>query len=287
MKILFIGGGNMSFAIISGLILNKHSIFVIDPLHLARKKILKLANKTNSMSSIEVFVDLEEFSNKNIMPSWIVLAVKPQQISAINLEIKKIMPKFISKSPLMSIVAGLSIKTLKKITKNDHIIRTMPNTPSLIKMGITGFFATKNISFKTKKQATKILSQIGQVVELPNEAMIDVVTAVSGSGPGYTFKFISALEKAAIHAGLPKAFVRKFIYTTLIGSVQLWEQSGDNSEDLVLKVASKGGTTEEALNHLDNGNFDNLIIKAIKKAKDKSRSLSLEINRQVQKHSKK
>ena len=143
------------------------------------------------------------------------------------------------------------------------------------------------VSFKTKKQATKILSQIGQVVELPNEAMIDVVTAVSGSGPGYTFKFISALEKAAIHAGLPKAFVRKFIYTTLIGSVQLWEQSGDNSEDLVLKVASKGGTTEEALNHLDNGNFDNLIIKAIKKAKDKSRSLSLEINRQVQKHSKK
>ena len=151
-SIVFIGGGNMSFAIISGLILNKHSIFVIDPLHLARKKILALAKKTNSMSSIEVFGDLDEFSKKNIMPSWIVLAVKPQQISAINLEIKKIMPKFISKSPLMSIVAGLSIKTLKKITKNDHIIRTMPNTPSLIKMGITGFFATKNFSFKKHKK---------------------------------------------------------------------------------------------------------------------------------------
>jgi len=287
MKILFIGGGNMSFAIISGLIYNKHSIFVIDPLPDARKKILKLSKKTHSMSTVEVFDNLNEFSKKNIIPSWSILSVKPQQINSINFEIKETKPTFIAKSPLISIVAGLSIRTLKKITKNSQIIRAMPNTPALIKMGITGYYATKNVSLKTQNQATKILSQIGEVVKLPSETMIDTITAISGSGPGYTFKFISAIEKAAINSGLPKVFLRKFIYTTLIGSVQLWDKSGENSEDLMHKVASKGGTTEEALNHLDTGNFDNLIIKAVEKAKKKSEYLSLEINRQIDEHSNK
>jgi pyrroline-5-carboxylate reductase len=163
----------------------------------------------------------------------------------------------------------------------------MPNTPALIKMGITGFFATKNISLKTQSQAIKILSQIGEVVELPNEAMIDTVTAISGSGPGYIFKFVSAIEKAALKAGLPESILRKFIFSTFFGSIQLWNQSGESSNDLILKVASKGGTTQEALNYLEACGFDDLIIKAIGKAKDKSKNLSLEIDHQIQKHSNK
>ena len=287
MKILFIGGGNMSFAMVSGLILNKHSIFVIDPLPAARKKILNLSKKAHAMTSIEIFKNLDEFSRRNIIPSFTILSIKPQQIKFISQEIKKTKTSFISNSPLISIVAGLSIRTLIKITKNNQIIRAMPNTPALIKMGITGFFATKNISLKTRRQAFKILSQIGEVVELPNENMIDTVTAISGSGPGYIFKFISAIEKAAINAGLPKAFLRKFIHTTLVGSVQLWEKSDVDSGDLMLRVASKGGTTEEALNHLNAGNFDDLIIRAVEKAKNKSKHLSLEINKQIEEHSKK
>lgn len=287
MKILFIGGGNMAFAIISGLASKSNSIFVIDPIPLARKKILKLALGNTCNSSVEVFRDIKEFSNINVKPTWIILAIKPQQIHLIYKETRELKIPWISTSPILSIVAGLSIKTLKVMTKNKNIIRAMPNTPALIKMGVTGYYSTKNTPLKIQKQAIKILSQIGEVIKVSNEPMIDAVTAISGSGPGYIFKFISAIEKAAIKTGLPKTLLKRFIFPTLNGSLQLWKKSKKSPKDLIKKVASKGGTTEAALSCLVDGGFDGLIIKAIKRAKNRSKNLSLEIDRQVQKNSNK
>ena len=287
MKLLFSGGGNMASAIISGLSTKKHNIYVIDPSPLARKKILRLGKNNSNRSVIEVFSNIQDFLKKNIKPSWLLLGVKPQQINSVYQEIRRVKVDWISTTPILSIVAGLNIKTLQVLTKNKNIFRAMPNTPAIIRMGITGYFCTKNLSLKLEKDAVRFLSQVGEVVKLPNEQCIDVVTAISGSGPGYTFKFISALEMAALNVGLPKSFINKFIFSTLNGSLQLWNQGQESSKDLISKVASKGGTTEEALNYLDDYGFDGLIINAVEKAKNKSRSLSLETNKQVQKHAKK
>ena len=287
MKILFIGGGNMSHAIISGLISNRHSIFVIDPVDLARKKILKLTKQKSCKSSIEVFNDLKDFKKKDVRPLWIILAIKPQQVGLLYREILKAKINWLSKSSFLSIVAGLSIKTLKKITQSKNIVRAMPNTPALIKMGVTGYYSTRNNSLEIQKQAIKILSQIGEVIKLPSEKMIDAVTAVSGSGPGYIFKFISAIEQAAVNSGLPKSFASKVVFFTVIGSIKLWEKSDNSSEELISTVASKGGTTQEALSYLESRDFTYIIDKAIAKAKTKSKTLSLEIDKQIQEHTKK
>ncbi len=282
MKILFVGGGNMAFAIISGLINKKHEIYVIDPVVSARKKFKKLLkSKSTNTSKIFFFKGLEEFIAKEVTTSWIVFAIKPQQITNVFKEIGRTDGAMFNRTPILSIVAGLKIKTIKKITGNKNIVRAMPNTPSLIKMGITGYSTTKHISLRILKQAEKILSQVGEVERLPNEKLIDAVTAVSGSGPGYVFKFISALEKAAIKTGLPKCYLKKFLFWTLKGSLYLWNYSEESSNDLINKVASKGGTTQEAIDFLNKGNFDELIVLAVEKAKIKSEDISLELDRQI------
>jgi pyrroline-5-carboxylate reductase len=174
----------------------------------------------------------------------------------------------------ISIAAGLTTKFFEKhLCSKARVVRSMPNMPALIGEGITGICAGKYASPVDLKLAQEILSSIGETV-IVKESMIDAVTAVSGSGPAYVFLFVEQWMAAAKKLGFNEAEAKKLVYKTLIGSAHLLEQSEFDAATLRVKVTSKKGTTEAALNVFAKGKFDQLVKNALLAAKKRAGELA-------------
>jgi pyrroline-5-carboxylate reductase len=203
----------------------------------------------------------------------IIIAVKPQMMGEVlpNLaSLQKSMPLN------LSIAAGKTIASFEAAFGSAaSIIRTMPNTPAAIGRGITAMVGNKNVSTQQMALAKSLLSSTGEVVEVENEAMIDMVTAVSGSGPAYVFYLVECMAAAGERIGLPKELAMKLARATVSGSGELLHQSPSDASTLRQNVTSPGGTTFAALQVLmaDEG-MRPLFEKAITAAFNRSKELS-------------
>ena len=261
MKINFIGGGNMTQAIINGLINNnfeKNDIHVmeIDP---AQRSKLQSELKISTSNVI----DIDDLS-------IVILAVKPNQIQSVCESIKSKIDNHL----IISIAAGVKIiKISDWLGGHSNIIRGMPNIGAKIQKGITALYADDNVSIKNKEVTSNILKAIGKVIWVDNEGKMDAVTALSGSGPAYVFMFISAFIEAGQKIGLTKSEAESLAYTTLHGSTLLSEDNLDDLDTLIKNVTSKGGTTEQGIKTLNDNNFKEIILLATEAAFNRAKEI--------------
>lgn len=191
----------------------------------------------------------------------VIMAVKPQQAQSVLKEIKP----FIKNQILISIMAGVSISTITKLSGTKKIVRCMPNTPAQISFGMTVWKAG-SISSEQKENIRNILTTLGEEMEVKTENKIDAATAVSGGGPAYVFDFASHLIEAAIELGFNQSEAKKLVSQTIIGAGMLLKDSPDDALVLRKKVTSKGGTTEVAFKVIDQFKLAKIYKKALKMA---------------------
>ena len=271
MMISFIGGGNMASALIAGLagkLTNGANIHVVDP---NAEALQRLAARFGVTTCHEISATLAA-------SDVIVLAVKPQQMREVA---AALLPHLALSQPLiLSIAAGIRGADLSRwLGGYGAIVRTMPNTPALIGMGITGLVAMDGVNAQQKQAAGDIMAAVGQIVWLDDEAQIDPVTAVSGSGPAYVFYFIEAMQQAAVEMGLSEEQGRQLALATFAGAAQLAAQSDDTVPVLRQKVTSKGGTTHAAITSMEQAEVKEKIIEAMKAAAARGRELGEELGR--------
>ena len=269
MKIAFIGGGNMAAALIAGLankLTKGEDIHVVDPNAEALDR-LRVQYGVTTAPAIGDALGLADV---------IVLAVKPQHMREVA---AALLPRLSAATPLIvSIAAGIRGADLARwLGGYSAIVRTMPNTPALIGKGITGMVAMAGVSAPQKMAADDIMKAVGTTLWLDDEAQIDPVTAVSGSGPAYVFYFIEAMQQAAVELGLTEAQGRELALATFTGAAQLAAQSPDPVPLLREKVTSKGGTTYAALTSMESSGVKEKIIDAIKAAAARGRELGKEL----------
>ncbi len=178
---------------------------------------------------------------------YVLLAIKPQSFAAVAPEVALCLPK---NCVVISIMAGITLERLSETFQDQIIVRAMPNTPAAIGQGVTAYVAGKGLSTAQKKHVNKLLGAVGTVLELDNESMIDMVTAVSGSGPAYFFHMVEALAGAGEALGLSEAQAGALAAQTMIGSGALLSQSGQSATELRRGVTSPNGTTQAALDVL-------------------------------------
>jgi pyrroline-5-carboxylate reductase len=269
LKIGFIGGGNMATALIGGLagkLTAGANIHVVD---LNADALHKLQQQFGVSTAQQIDAALAA-------SDVVVLAVKPQQMKEV---VKQLQP-YVSAQLVLSIAAGIRAVDLSRwMNGHSAIVRTMPNTPALIGKGITGMVAMSGVSSAQRDAADAIMRAVGATVWLDDEALIDPVTAVSGSGPAYVFYFIEAMQQAAQEMGLSAEQGTQLAIATFVGASQLAAQSSEPVSLLRERVTSKGGTTYAALTSMEASDVKGAIVTALKAAAARGKELGEESGR--------
>lgn len=261
--ILLAGAGKMGGAMLSGWLaqgIDTKNVAMIEP---------NPSDETRGFESRGV--RLNPTSNDLGTVDVMVLAVKPQMFAEAGPQLKP----FVAPTTLVvSIMAGTTIATIENIC-GGKVIRAMPNTPASVGRGITVAVPSKNISADQRATTDAMLSAIGAVEWIDDEALMDAVTAVSGSGPAYVFLLAEELERAGIAAGLPAALATKLARDTVSGSGELLHRSYLDSATLRKNVTSPGGTTAAALEVLMGADgFEPLLKRAVAAATKRSKELA-------------
>lgn len=209
---------------------------------------------------------------EGFMPGIVVFALKPQELAAVLPAYKT---RFGTNPLYLSIAAGKTISFFSHLIGSEaEIIRAMPNTPALVGEGMTVMCASSTVQFQEKDMATQLMEAVGRIAWVEDESLMDAVTALSGSGPAYTFVFLDALTKAGIRAGLAPHMAKTLAVQTVAGSCALVAQSASGFEVLRKNVTSPGGTTEAALAQLMlDGQLEKRVEEAIQAAVARSREL--------------
>ncbi len=269
MRITFLGGGNMAAALVGGLVERGFSgadIQVVD---------LQAANREALASRFGVRA-VESVDDEALGCDVLVLAVKPQQMKA---AVAPIAGR-LSQQVVVSIAAGLRLDDIGRwLGGYRRLVRSMPNTPALIGAGVTGLYADPSVDERGREAAGRILEAVGSVVWIADEAKMDAVTAVSGSGPAYVFHFIEALEAAGTGLGFDVPTARKLAIDTVLGAAKLAASSPDAPGVLRERVTSKGGTTEAALASMAASGVFDAIVKAVGAAEARGRELGEQLGK--------
>lgn len=267
LNIVFIGGGNMGQALVTGLL---NSGWLADHISIIDNDASLISKLNTTFPDCHVYTQAEAALN---MADVVVLAVKPQ---AMQTACEQIAAQCQIKRPLIiSIAAGVLIDSIDHWLGGElPIIRCMPNTPALVQAGVTGLYANSEVSDTQRTLAFEILSSVGTALWIESEALLDAVTAVSGSGPAYFFYLIEAMMQAGQSLGLNEEQSRILTVATATGAAKLISKSDQSAKELRLAVTSKGGTTEAAINTLQQHNMENIIQTAIKKAAEKAQQLA-------------
>lgn len=204
----------------------------------------------------------------------VVVAVKPQVVPAALAAIKD---QLSAESALLSIAAGIPIASLQSHVGSEvGVIRCMPNTPAMIGLGASGLFAPAWVSDAHRALAETVTNAVGTTVWVASEALLDAVTAVSGSGPAYFFALIEAIAQAGTALGLDGETAMKLTLQTALGAAALAQQSSEGVATLRQNVTSPGGTTEEALKSLNANQFDAVIAEAVRQCAARASTLGKE-----------
>ena len=272
-RLAFIGGGNMAKSLIGGLIdkgFSSRCISVSDPVE-------KNLDQLNRKFGIATTSD-NSIAAKDV--DLIVLCVKPQILESVCRELQASLNQT---PPAISIAAGIPLSLLMDwLGEDTPIIRCMPNTPALVQSGAAGMFANQKVDKKLRNLAEEIFDAVGLCCWLEKEEDIDLVTAVSGSGPAYFFLFMEAMEKVAIDLGLDQEISRKLIIQTVLGAAKMAAESNMNPSELRSCVTSPGGTTEKAVNAFLEGDIMGLFSKAMNKALERATEMAEEAENKTQ-----
>ena len=268
-RISFIGCGNMGRSLIGGLIANGLSVNSITGADVNAEQ----RQTTASQYNIEVLEDNQQAIKD---ADVVVLAVKPQSMHETLESIKATLS--LEKPLFISIAAGIKLSDLGKWAGGDlAIVRAMPNTPALIQAGATALCANQITSDAQRDLAEAIMRSVGLALWLDDESLMDTVTALSGSGPAYYFLIMEAMEKAATLLGLPQDQARILTLQTAFGAAKMALESTHDAESLRKQVTSPGGTTEQALNVLMNGDIEGLFADALKAAQERAAELAISL----------
>jgi pyrroline-5-carboxylate reductase len=262
MKITFLGGGNMANALIGGMLKQGFApadIDVVEPGRDARDRLQAYA--VNCLESAEMLGSAGDL---------LVLAVKPQQMrNAVAPLVGKL-----GDAVVVSIAAGLGMAALSRwLGGHRRIVRSMPNTPALIGAGITGLCALPEVDAAGRAAAERVLRAVGSTVWIDDEARMDAVTAISGSGPAYVFLFIEALQQAAADLGFTPEQGRQLAIGTVQGAAALAAQASEPASVLRERVTSAGGTTEAALRTMAERGVKEGIMAGVMAAERRGREL--------------
>ncbi len=264
--ICFIGAGNMANSLIGGLIARQYP---------AQKLIANDINAEKLQQIHEDFSIRTETDNSIAISSAqiIVLAVKPQVMQQVCKSLALSLSKTNQKPLFISIAAGIRETDINRWLGGNHaIVRCMPNTPALVNLGASGLFANSVVSQEQKQNAEQILQSTGITVWVKQEAQLDAVTAISGSGPAYFFLFIEALQNAAIELGLNTEIAAKLARQTALGAATM--AIDKDVSTLRTQVTSKGGTTEQAIASFQQNGLAELVLKATRAAAKRSEELA-------------
>ena len=264
MKIAFIGGGNMGEAMVAAVLDKKLAMpdgICVSDVSQTRREYLKKQYDVAVAESNREAVD-----GKDI----VVLAVKPQNLAEVLADLKgSLKPDLL----VLSIVAGVKIDNISQGLGHHRVVRCMPNTPAQVGFGMSAWTATEEVTEEQKGQSRAILGAMGREIFFDSEKYIDMVTAVSGSGPAYVFLLAESLIDAAVNIGLPRQEAEELVSQTILGSAYLMQKSGKPPAELRRNVTSRGGTTERALQVFEEGGFIKLVEDAVKAAYRRAKEL--------------
>ena len=266
--IAFIGGGNMATAIIGGLLRQgraAHRILVIDPVPEQRQRLQDTLGVQTAASADATLGQA----------STVVWAVKPQQFK----DAAGVYAPLTRGALHYSVMAGLRTDDMARLLGTPRIVRAMPNTPALVGQGMTGLFARPEVSGDERAAVQDMVAPTGAHLWVTQEADLDAVTALSGSGPAYVFYFIEAMMQAAQDMGLSAEQGRLLAQATFAGATALATQSPDSPAVLRERVTSKGGTTYAALTHLENAGVKAAFVAAMRAAQHRASELGDEFGR--------
>jgi pyrroline-5-carboxylate reductase len=267
--ICFIGAGNMAQSLIGGLLASGYSkahILATDPTSAQRDQITQTYG-------IHCFADNNEAISK---ADIVVLAVKPQILESVCTDIQASIQA--KSCMVISVAAGIRSLDINRWLGGDvSIVRTMPNTPALIQTGATGLFANPFVSADQKSQAEHILRAAGITIWVDDEQQLDVVTALSGSGPAYYFLFMQAMEETAQKMGLDAKTAHLLTMQTALGAAKMVMESQQDCATLRKNVTSPNGVTESAIKKFEESNLPQIVEDAMLCAQNRAKELADEL----------
>jgi pyrroline-5-carboxylate reductase len=272
-RIAFIGGGNMATALVAGLV--RHGaqpggIAVAEPRAEALQELSRqygVATYTDNAAAAEG-------------ASLLVLAVKPQLMAEVCRGLRTVVQQY--RPVVVSIAAGIRIAQIERwLDAALPVVRCMPNTPAMFSAGATGLYANARVSAPQRAEAQHVLDAAGLTVWVPEEDQLDIVTALSGSGPAYFFLMVEALENAAVAQGLDRDTARALAAQTALGAGRMLMESGDDAATLRQKVTSPKGTTQAALESFQADHFPAIVGRAV----DAARRRGVELSEQMETNS--
>ncbi|HEX6528321.1 MAG TPA: pyrroline-5-carboxylate reductase [Burkholderiales bacterium] len=264
MRIAFLGGGNMATALIGGLVskgADARSIAVIEVSPAARERL-------GARYPVHIATAPDAALARSDV---LVIAVKPQDARSALASVS------VHRHLVISIAAGLTLDSLSRwLGGHRNLVRCMPNTPALIGAGIAGLYALPEVSAEDRKKAETIMQAAGESVWVPEERLLDAVTAVSGSGPAYVFWFIEQLAASAVKLGLQEEVAQKLALHTVLGAAKLAASSNESPATLRKNVTSKAGTTEAALKVFEQEKIAERFMRAVEAAERRATELGNE-----------
>jgi pyrroline-5-carboxylate reductase len=268
-KIGFIGGGNMATSLIGGLISDDAraaNIWVAEPDAERRDALANRYGVTVTADNAELVAAVDV----------VVLAVKPQVLHEVCASISEAVKSH--RLLIMSVAAGIRIADIDRwLGAENAIVRTMPNTPALVKSGATALYGNNRVSGEQRELAEAVMRAVGLTLWLDEEAQMDAVTALSGSGPAYFFLVMELLQHSGTRLGLSEENARLLAVQTAFGAAKMALESPDDSTTLRARVTSPGGTTEKAIGILEEGGIRALFDKALEGARDRAGELADEL----------
>ena len=272
-RLAFIGGGNMASAILGGLIrqgLAQSQVVVIEPF-------AETAAKLQTEFGVEVHAAASDSAACAVLSDadLVVWAVKPQVFKEAALPVAA----FTQKALHLSVAAGIRSDSIAHWLQTDRVVRSMPNTPALVGQGMTGLFSRAGVSATDKQLVEQVLKSTGEWLWVEQESDLDVITALSGSGPAYVFYFLEAMTEAGVQMGLSQEQAYHLAKATFGGATHLARQSTASPEVLRQRVTSKGGTTYAALTSLADDHVKEAFVKAMLAAQKRAAELGDEFGK--------
>ncbi|CAN5902209.1 pyrroline-5-carboxylate reductase [soil metagenome] len=264
MKILIIGGGNMGKTFVESFVANHtvlpENLYILE--HYEEK-----ANQFRESGFAHSFTEPGEYIREMDL---IILAIKPQDREALY---PTIVPFISAEQLVLTIMAGVTIKSLKEVLPTSRILRAMPNLPAQIGMGMSGFTADPSVSKEGLIAVQNLLNTTGKSIYFEEEAKLDAVTAISGSGPAYVYYFMDAMIHTAQEMGFTQPQAELLVEQTFMGAVHLLNLNTLSCRDWIGKVSSRGGTTEAAVESFKQSHLEEAIGEGLKKAHERAIAL--------------
>ena len=257
MKVMIMGFGNMGKTYANSFISSR--FIKPEDIHVLVRDISKIQPENGIPNANFVAIPSTKIKEYDI----IILAVKPQDFKNLAATIKPFMNE---NQLLLSVMAGVTIATIQKELNCQKVVRSMPNIPTQIGMGMTVFSASSTVDRKELFIIQNLINTTGKSVYVEDENLLNAATAISGSGPAYVFYFMNAMIKAAVELGFNESEAELLVNQTFMGSVAIQNSYSLSNQEWIAKVASKGGTTESAMKVFNQNILDEIIVNAVKSA---------------------